>query len=175
MNQLIISDSETGKPAWALCILEPEELARIANRDPAMIDMDPDGDSLPMLTIACEPDTPRLDEVLSTNDPEQILKYLRSGSPKHADTVVGKRREDYEHNVNGRSRRSTMLKENVVMAHSCNIAPASVSGPADRLTINLSVDGLDADVCYELTNPAKADQVIELLIEMRNRLWPKAR
>lgn len=177
MNHLMLSDPETNSPAWSLIVLEPEELIAVANGNPAMIDLDPESDNLPMLTIACEESSDRLTEILDTGDAEAILAYLRNEAPKFADTIKGRRREDYERAARQTPARQRMLQESVVMSNSLNIAAACDEGDQipDRISINLSVPKLEADVCFELKNMVQADQLIELLIGLRNRLWPHGR
>lgn len=178
MNQLMLTDHETGAAAWALCVLEPDELAAICNNDPAMIDLDPDDDTMPMLTIACEANSDHLQEILSTGDADKILAHLRHEAPKFADTLIGRRREDYERGVKQQPpRREQMVCDGVVPASQLNVAPACDVGgdKPDRIAISLSASGVAADVCYEVTNVVQADKIIELLISMRNRLWPQGR
>ncbi len=177
MNQINIHDDQNDRTAWSVVILEPEELNAIACGSPAMIDLDPENECAPMLTLACEEESDRLQEVLAGGDAENILRYLRHEQPKFADTIEGRTRQDYERVLQRQTPQQRMERVKVIPAESVNVAAGSAVGndTPDRICMSLAITGSDKDVCYEITNMANADKLIALLIAARNRLWPHGR
>lgn len=177
MNHLNLADPETGLVRWSLVILEPDELYAISCGVPAIIDVDPDDADMPMLTLACEEDSDRLQEILSTGDPDFIMQHLRHEQPAFGDTIESRTRQDYERAVKEHPPHKQMRRATVIPGKSINVAPGAPieDDSPDRICLSIAVKGSGAEVCYELTKMADADKLIALLISARNRLWPHGR
>lgn len=176
MNSLNLVDN-VGRPMWSLLVLEPEELNAISIGHPAIIELDPEDDMVPTVTLACEADSDRLQEVLATGDIDKIMAHLRHDPPTLCDVIQERTRQDYERAVKESPPREQMQRSTIVPAKSINVAPGSTTDldHPDRICLSMAVHGYPADVCYEITNMANADKLIALLISARNRLWPHGR
>lgn len=110
-----------------------------------------------------------LDCIVESGTAQELLAYLEFQKPEQ-DYFLAERFRNYEPTEVNRIPEKT----NTIVARRIEASVASETEDGDLfMAVGLKVDGLDADVVFQMHTPEKADRLIATLMQIRNNLWPQ--